>query len=149
MAYSLTAALALGAASAAFGMTVDHRTQMDHRHGPVAVTYRGDVAIQHRQVGTTAPGGRSASLRCDWAASMTVARHAKAATGASHSRSVDSGPVLSGTRSGWCSANHAAIRQEVAGRASEMHRHLVAFAQQDDAELRAELDHAYGMQRSG
>lgn len=149
MAYILTTALALGAASAVFGMTVDHRTQVDHHSGPVAVTYRGDIAIQHRQVGAAAPGGRSASLRCDWAAHMTVARHAKASSGTSHSRSVKSGPVLSGTRPGWCSANHEAIRQEVASRAAVMQRHLVEFARQDDAALRAELDHAHGMQRSG
>jgi hypothetical protein len=54
------------------GMTVDHHAQLDHHSGRVAVPYRGNVAIQHKQVGT-ATGGRSSTPHCDWSAKMTVA----------------------------------------------------------------------------
>jgi hypothetical protein len=72
MANMLVTGLALGAAGAALGMTVDHHTQLDHHSGRVAVRYRGNIAIQHKQVGT-ATGGRSSTPRCDWSAKMTVA----------------------------------------------------------------------------
>ena len=149
MAYLTTTLFALGAASAAIGMTVDHQTRLDHHSGAVAVTYRGDVAITQKQVGAVAPGGRPSSLRCDWAATMTVARHAIAASGASMSRRIDSEPVIAGTRPGWCSTSNAAIAREVAGKAADMKRHLQSLAREDHHELRAELDRIHGPQRAG
>ncbi|MEG8024851.1 hypothetical protein QP162_11080 [Sphingomonas aurantiaca] len=56
MAYYLLAGLALAATGTALGLTVDHQNQVDHHSGPVAVQYRGDVAITHKQVGAVAPG---------------------------------------------------------------------------------------------
>lgn len=149
MAYLLTAGLALAATGAALGMTVDHQAQVDHHTGPVAVRYSGDVAITHRQVGAVAPAGRASSLRCDWAASMTVARHAVASSGTRLIRSIDSEPLVSGSRPGWCGTSHRAITREVASKAADMQRHLVALAQRDEATLRAELDRAHGGQRAG
>lgn len=149
MAYVLTAGLALAAAGAALGMTVDHQNQIDHRTGRVAVDYRGDVVITHKQMGAVAPGGRASSLRCDWAATMAVARHAVAASGTRLVRSIDTEPVVSGTRAGWCMANHRAIAQEVAGKAADMQRHLVMLAQEDEHLLRVELDRIHSSQRAG
>ncbi len=149
MAYFLTAGLVLAATGAALGLTVDHQNQMDHRSGPVAVKYRGDVVITHKQMGAVAPGGRPSSLRCDWAASMSVARHAVAASGTRLVRTIDSEPVMSGTRPGWCVASHGAIRKEVAAKAAHMQQHLMMLAQEDEQMLRVELDRIHGPQRAG
>ena len=149
MAYFLTAGLALAATGAALGMTLDHQNEVDHRSGPVAVKYRGDVVITHKQVGAVAPGGRASSLRCDWAASMSVARHAVAASGTRLVRSIDSEPVVSGTRPGWCVASHGAIKKEVAAKAADMQQHLMMLAQEDEQMLRVELDRIHGPQRAG
>ena len=149
MAYFLTAGLALAATGAALGMTLDHQNEVDHRSGPVAVKYRGDVVITHKQVGAVAPGGRASSLRCDWAASMSVARHAVAASGARLVRSIDSEPVVSGTRPGWCVMSHGAIKKEVAAKAADMRQHLMMLAQEDEQMLRVELDRIHGPQRAG
>jgi len=149
MAYFLTAGLVLAATGAALGMTVDHQNEVDHRSGPVAVKYRGDVVITHKQVGAVAPGGRASSLRCDWAASMSVARHAVAASGTRLVRSIDSEPVVSGTRPGWCVASHGAIKKEVAARAADMQQHLLMLAQEDEQMLRVELDRIHSPQRAG
>lgn len=149
MTYFLTAGLALAATGTALGLTVDHQNQVDHHTGPVAVKYRGDVAIMHKQVGMVAPGGRASSLRCEWTASMTVARHAIAASGTRLVRSMDSEPLASGTRPGWCVKSHRAITKEVAGKTADMQRHLMVLAQEDEKTLRAELDHVHGPQRAG
>jgi hypothetical protein len=149
MAYFLTTGLVLAATGAALGMTVDHQNQVDHRSGPVAVKYRGDVVITQKQVGAVAPGGRASSLRCDWAASMSVARHAVAASGTRLVRSIDSDPVVSGTRPGWCVASHSAIKKEVAAKAADMKQHLVMLAQEDEQMLRVELDRIHAPQRAG
>ncbi|PTW43490.1 hypothetical protein C8J25_1204 [Sphingomonas faeni] len=149
MAYFLTTGLVLAATGAALGMTVDHQNQVDHRSGPVAVKYRGDVVITQKQVGAVAPGGRAPSLRCDWAASMSVARHAVAASGTRLVRSIDSDPVVSGTRPGWCVASHSAIKKEVAAKAADMKQHLVMLAQEDEQMLRVELDRIHAPQRAG
>jgi hypothetical protein len=133
----------------ALGMTVDHQNEVDHRSGPVAVKYRGDVVITHKQVGAVAPGGRPSSLRCDWAASMSVARHAVAASGTRLVRSIDSEPVISGTRPGWCVTSHGAIKKEVATKSADMQQHLVKLAQEDEQMLRVELDQIHGPQRAG
>jgi len=149
MAYFLTAGLVLAATGAALGMTVDHQNEVDHRSGPVAVKYRGDVVITHKQVGAVAPGGRASSLRCDWAASISVARHAVAASGTRLVRSIDSKPVVSGTRPGWCGASHGAIKKEVAAKAADMQQHLMMLAEEDEQMLRVELDRIHGPQRAG
>ncbi len=149
MAYLVTAGLVLAAIGAALGMTIDHQNHVDHHSGPVAVDYRGDVAITHKQVGAVAPGGRASSLRCDWAATMTVARHAVAASGTRLVRSIDSEPVVSGTRPGWCAASRRAITKEVASRTADMQARLEVLAREDETMLRAELDRIHGPQRAG
>jgi hypothetical protein len=149
MAYMLVAGLALSAATAPLGMRVDHQTQIDHHSGPVAVSYRGDVAVTHKQVGTVAPAGRVSTLRCQWAANMIVARQAIAAGGASLSRTMETAPILTGSRPGWCSTHQAAITKEVARKTAAMQQHLQELAQDDHQMLRAELDRLHGTQRVG
>lgn len=149
MAYLLTAGLLLGAASATLGMTVDHRGRLDHHSGPVATHYRGTVAVAHRQIGAVAPGGRASTLRCDWAASMIVDRRATAASGATMTRQIESDPIVSGTRAGWCVTNRAAIAREVADRTADMQDHLIDLAREDHEALRSELDSIHGARRAG
>ena len=149
MAYFLTAGLVLAATGAALGMTVDHHNEMDHHSGPVAVKYRGDVVITHKQVGAVTPAGTAPSLRCDWAATMAVTRHAVAASGTRLVRTIDTDPVATGTRAGWCMTSHRAITREVAGKAAHMQRHLIVLAQDDEQMLRVELDRIHGSQGAG
>lgn len=149
MAYLMTAGLLLGAATATLGMTVDHRSRLDHHSGPVATHYRGTVAVSHTQVGAVAPGGKASTLRCDWAASMIVDRHATAASGATMTRQIESEPVVSGTRSGWCVTNRTAIAKDVAKRTADMQDHLIDLAREDHEALRGELDRIHGPQRAG
>jgi len=149
MAYMLMAGLALGAAGATLGRTVDHDTQLDHHSGRVSVTYRGDVAIRHKQVGTATGGGRSSTLRCDCTAKMTVDRHAIGTSGTSVTRHIANTPAIAGTRPGWCSTNRSAIMEDVASRAGDMQRHLVTVAEEDHAALRSELDQLHSAERIG
>jgi hypothetical protein len=149
MASMLIAGLALGAAGATLGMTVDHQTQLDHHSGRVAVSYRGDVAIHHKQVGAATGGGRGSTLRCDWTVKMTVARHAIGTSGTRMTRHIDDTTAIAGTRPGWCSTNRSAISEDVASRAGDMQRHLVTVAEDDHAALRAELDRVHGAERTG
>jgi hypothetical protein len=148
MSYIVSTGLVL-AASAALGMSVVHQDQVDHHTGPVAVEYRADIAITHKQVGAVAPAGIASSLRCDWAATMAVERQAVAASGTRLVRTIDSGPVVSGTRPGWCGTSRRAISREVSGKAADMKSHLVVLAQEDKETLRAELDRVHGEQRAG
>ncbi len=148
MAYLTIGVLALGAIGIVTGMTIDHEARLDHHSGAVMVSYRGDVTVSHKQVGAVTPGGRAASLRCDWA-SMTVDRLATAASGASMVRRIDSDHLVTGTRPGWCSTSSAAIAKELAGKAAALKLHLQALAEEDHHELRAELDRVHGSQRSG
>lgn len=149
MAYFLATGLVLAAAGAALGMTVDHQKDVDHHSGRIAVKYRGAVVIEHKQVGAVTPGGRSSSLRCNWTANMAVARDAVAASGTRLVRSIDSEPVISGTRPGWCLASRGAIKKEVAAKAADIQQHLVMLAQEDEQMLRVELDRIHGPQRAG
>ncbi|MEJ8631279.1 hypothetical protein P0F65_18650 [Sphingomonas sp. I4] len=53
----LIAGLALGAATASDG-ALEHRVQLDHHSGPVAVRYSADVGVTHKQIGAVTTGGR-------------------------------------------------------------------------------------------
>ncbi len=149
MAYFLTAGLLLSAAGAAYGWTIDHQSRVDHHSGPVAAHYRGTVAVSHQQVGAAAAPGKMSTLRCRWAARMTVDRRATAASGAVIARQIESEPVLTGTRNGWCGTHRAAIAREVADRAAAMKSRLIDLAQEDHEALRSELDRIHGVQRAG
>jgi len=145
----LSAALVLGLAIAAPGAQVNHTARVDHHSGPVTAHYRGQVDIQHKQVGTVAPGGRASTLRCDWSARLTVARQATATSGRTMHRSFVSQPAVAGSRIGWCSTHREAIAKDVAARLPDLDRHLQTVASEDHDVLRAELDHAHGLVATG
>ncbi len=69
----LIAGLALGGAVASDG-ALEHRVQLDHHSGPVAVRYSADVGVTHKQIGAVTTGGRPSTLRCLWSANVTVHR---------------------------------------------------------------------------
>ncbi|RDE05231.1 hypothetical protein [Sphingomonas aracearum] len=128
---------------------LEHSSRADHPSGVAHARYRGDLAIEHRQVGSAAPGGRMSTLSCRWSARLTVRREARHATGAALHRSFERAEVLEGRRPGWCDTQRAAIRQEVAQRSGELRGHLVSLAAEDSAVLHAELDRLHEASRTG
>lgn len=136
--------LALGCAGAAAAAQAQHSVRIDHHSGPVTAHYRGDIAVDHRQIGAAAPAGRASTLRCQWTARMDVARAATAANGRTIHRSFVSAPVASGHRTGWCSGQQEAIARDVARQTITLDHHLQAVAREDHDVLRAELDALHG-----
>jgi hypothetical protein len=51
-----------------------HDVPVEGSPTPLTLRYEADVAIEHRQVGTVAPGGRPDTLRCHWTAGGDVRR---------------------------------------------------------------------------
>ncbi|WP_052134678.1 hypothetical protein [Sphingomonas sp. 37zxx] len=145
----LTAGLMLGMTAAVSSATVVHETRIDHHTGPVHVRYNGAVMIEHKQIGTVAPGGRPSTLRCAWQANMAVTREAKATPGTLMTRQFVREDIASGSRAGWCSSNKAAIAKEVAARTTELDRQIIEVAQDDQNVLRSELDRLHGAVRAG
>lgn len=144
----MIAGLALGAATASDG-ALEHRVQLDHHSGPVAVRYSADVGVTHRQIGAVTTGGRPSTLRCLWSANVTVHREARGNSGATLMRSAGQDGVIEGSRPGWCSANRTAIAQDVARRQDAVRDHLQAVAQEDHGLLRAEMDRLHPDTRAG
>ncbi len=138
-----------GTLVAVSGAPLEHRTRLDHVSGPAEAHYRADVAVKHRQVGTTAPGGRPSTLSCRWSAGLVVEREARGASGSMLARTIDRERVIEGRRPGWCSAQTEAIRKEIARRSGELRDHVVAVAEEDHTVLRAELDRSYAARRTG
>jgi hypothetical protein len=137
-------ALASGALAVGTGGALSHQTRLDHHSGAAHADYRGDIVVEHRQVGNPAPGGRQSTLSCRWTAGLVVNRQARHASGSTHSRSFERANVIEGSRPGWCDSHRSAIAQEIARRHGELRDHLVATAQEDHAVLRAELDQLQG-----
>ena len=148
MSMMLMAGLMLGSLAASDG-AIEHRVQLDHHSGPVAVRYSADVGVTHKQVGAVVPGGRPSTLRCLWSANVTVHREARASTGAALVRSAARDGVIEGSRPGWCGTNRDAIAKEVAQRRDALHEHLQAVAQEDHPMLRAEIDRLHADTRAG
>ena len=117
-----------------------HQVTVQHPSGPVQADYRGTVQVEHRQLGTVAPGGRPSTLRCAWTAHLSVDRAATRGQDASFSRSFVRNDVASGSRPGWCSTNRDAIARDVAARVGDTGRHLALAAGEDRPVLDAELD---------
>lgn len=139
----ITAGLLLGAQAADA-----HRVAIDHRGQRVDVTYRSDLNVIHKQVGTTGPGGRANTLRCAWKATVSVNREARSAAGHVLTRTIASETPIEGSRPGWCAGQRSAIAQEVATRSSAVREHLLAVAEQDREALALELDAAHMPVRS-
>lgn len=125
-----------------------HHSRIDHRGASVDVTHRSDVRVEHRQVGSVGPGGRSSSLRCAWSAKMVVHREARSSSGSMLTRTIGSETPLTGSRPGWCSSQRSAIASDVSARSDRLRDHLLAVAEQDHDSLRAELDALHGPSRS-
>lgn len=130
-------AVALAAATSA-PLAVHHLT-VPHASGTAEAEYRGEIGVQHRQVGSAAPAGRPSTLRCLWTATMKVNRTATTAAGALASRSFVQGDLANGTRPGWCSANRSVMARDVALRLGDGRHHLVKAADADRAVLLADL----------
>ncbi|WP_428968957.1 hypothetical protein ACQR50_15295 [Sphingomonas sp. Xoc002] len=144
----LIAGLALGGVVASDG-ALEHRVQLDHHTGPVAVRYSADVGVTHKQIGAVTTGGRPSTLRCLWSANVTVHREARGPGGTALMRSAAQDRVIKGSRPGWCSTNRNAIAQEVARRHDAVRDRLQAVAQEDHGLLRAEMDRLHAETRAG
>ena len=138
----LLAGLLLGATPVSAGL--EHRVELPHASGAVAAHYVGDVVIRHRQTGAVGAPGRPSTLRCVWEANLTVERHARHTSGSAAMRSLRRDAVATGSRVGWCEGSRAAINEEVAARSDEWQRHMLALAEEDRADLLAEIDRLHG-----
>lgn len=145
MIHLLVAGLMLGSSTPSLGL--EHRIELPHASGTVAAHYRGDVIVRERQIGAAGAPGRPSTLRCQWEASLTVERQAHHASGSAVMRSLRRDAVAKGSRTGWCGASRDAIDQEVAARADEWQRHMVAMAEADRTDLLAEIDRLHGARR--
>lgn len=122
---------------------VTHSMQVEHRGAAHAVTYRGTVDVARRTVGMSSVPGRAGSQRCLWTGTVQVERHiARTDGGFTHTRPVARGPLLEGSRPGDCRTVAVGIERDVIARKADVHAHVVAVAERDHADLRAELDHA-------
>ncbi|KQM86552.1 hypothetical protein ASE67_12195 [Sphingomonas sp. Leaf23] len=141
--------LLLGAAIAAPDGGMAHSMRIDHRSGTVQSDYTADVRVTHQQVGTVGAGGRPSTLRCVWRAGLVVERQARHASGSTLARSFTHDAAIEGSRPGWCSAQKAAIAQEVARRDAVLQARLVQLAEEDHPVLHAEIDRMHGTTQAG
>lgn len=146
MSLIIVAGLLLGSATAT---TDTHRVGLDHRGQQVDVTYRSALDVEHKQVGTPAPGGRTSTLRCTWTARVNVEREARSPAGHLLTRTIAAGEApIQGSRAGWCAGQRDAIAQDVAARSGDVRAHLLAAAARDRDTLALELDAAHAPARS-
>lgn len=145
----IVAGLLLGApAPSSASIDAAHRVEMDHRGHRVDVTYRSDVDVAHKQVGTVGAPGRPSTLRCAWTATVRVHREARSAAGHVLARTMAGVAPVEGSRPGWCQGQRGAIAQEVAARSGAVRDHLLAAAARDQDALALELDAAHMPARS-
>lgn len=138
---TIIASLGLGLSLTAAGPTAaTHTASVEHRSGPVQAQYRASTVVEHKQIGSVAPPGRSGTLRCAWTARLSVDRTATTAFGALVSRSFAISDVAGGSRPGWCRDNRRAIAHDVATRLGDTDRYLAAAAREDREVLLAEVD---------
>ncbi|MGL1751822.1 hypothetical protein ACSTG9_23675, partial [Vibrio parahaemolyticus] len=78
--------------------------------------------------------------RCSWRAHLHIEREARSGRALRSSRSIERKAVLEGSRPGWCGASENAVAEEVARRGAEIHSHLLAVANEDQAVLKAEIE---------
>lgn len=146
---SIVVGAAIAMLSAVPAFASEHRVRLDHPVGAVEAVYRADVAIAHRQVGASTPGGRASTLRCMWTAGVTVDREARHDSGRVMTRSIRRDAVAEGSRPGWCDGQRQAIAREVAMRTDRVRQEMLAIAREDHSVLRAELDQLHADQRAG
>jgi len=148
MAFGLVGLL-LGAALVAPPGGMTHSARIDHRSGTVQTDYVADVQVTHQQIGSVGAGGRPSTLRCLWRAGLVVERQARHASGSTLARSFTHDKVVEGSRPGWCSAQKAAIAEDVASRGEALQARLVQLAQEDHPVLHAEIDRMHGATQAG
>lgn len=145
MIVELVAGLLLGSAVPA--PMLEHRVAVPHAAGQIDARYRGQLVVSHRQVGSVSAPGRPSTLRCRWEASLAVERQGLHASGSAVMRSLRRDGVAKGSRPGWCETSRAAIEQEVAARSEDWQRHMLALAEEDRADLLAEIERLDGARR--
>lgn len=141
------AGAALGAIVVTPHIPLEHRVRIDHASGPINAAYTGAVTMAARQVGAPGPGGRAATLRCEWTASLAVEREASHA-GGTLSRRIDA-EGLTLTRAGWCNAHRADVARQVAERSDALHRRVLAVAEADRAVLVQQLERQLAVRSAG
>lgn len=144
---SYLASLGMLLSAAAVLPDADHATVVYHALGTTQVEYRGNVALEHRQVGSVAPGGRPPTLRCIWTANLRVDRVATHISGSTASRSFVHKDVARGHHPGWCPGNSSSRGGNLATRVPEIDKPLQKAIAADQATLMAELNRL-GPQRS-
>ena len=131
-----------------------HEVPVEGTPTPLSLRYEADVAIQHRQVGTVAPGGRGDTLRCHWTAGGDVRRTLVGTTEGAATRQLplaSTGALkpMKGQRPGWCETNRAAIAASVEAGIPALRTQLVAFAERDRTTLSSEINDAHALFRTG
>jgi hypothetical protein len=131
-----------------------HDVPVEGSPTPLTLRYEADVAIEHRQVGTVAPGGRADTLRCHWTASGDVRRTLIGTDAGKAERrlplaSTGALEPMKGHRPGWCEANRAAIAASVEAGVPALRSQLAAFAERDRTTLSSEIDDAHALFRTG
>ena len=148
MFHSLVAALAL-----AMGATpLTHDVPIDGGPVPLTLRYDAEVTVQHRQLGSVAPGGRTDTLRCHWTASAPIRRTLVSRSDAGRQLPLASTGALEpmkGHRPGWCDANRGAIAAAVEARLPALRTELVAFAERDRPHVSSEIHDAHALFRPG
>jgi hypothetical protein len=125
--------------AAATGGPIEHRVAVAHRGGEIAALYRADVEIATRNRGAVSPRGQGAR-QCHWTATLNITRRLEGAP--QTERQIGSERVLSGARSGDCTAAAGAIRADIAARGATVREQLIAAAEADRGVLVAELEAA-------
>ena len=137
------AALALGVSLTAFpAQALEHRIALDHPDGPITADYRGAVSLETRQTGSAGPGGRAATLRCDWSVSLSVERTAIRGTALTARRSMTREGALKGSAPGWCSKSRDGIERIVEACRDSLREAMMAIVAQDRDAILVDADDA-------
>jgi hypothetical protein len=123
--------IALAAAAAT------HNVQVEHRGAPIQAVYSAQPDIRMRTIGAATPN-RMDGQRCRWTATVKVERRLE--QGGALTRTLSGDQQLSGSAPGACAQQAKGIEREVAGRSDFVRSQLLAVAEQDRAQLLAELD---------
>lgn len=118
-------------------LTATHVVQIDHKGAPVEATYNAHTDIRTKTIGAHTPN-RTDGRRCLWTANVTIERtlaHTPALT-----RTISRDEAISGNEAGPCRRDTASIEKQVARHDDRIKAQLAAAAEQDRAQLLAELD---------
>lgn len=131
--------LVAAAAIASAGPPLEWTRSVPVANGTVqrAATYVARPLVKTRQIGMSA-GTRMSSERCLWTASIAVARRLDAE--AARGRDLPVTKTLQGSHLGGCIANRRNIARGIAHHSPAIDAHLAAVAEQDQRELRSEIE---------